>query len=136
MALADGFISIFNYIHYNMSVLILTFLKLIFIIFLMIFFTLFFGIPSLEKFLEGRTIYTEEKIEYSPSMTPTFLIHTLLPLDGQVHVKECFEVDNDFNKSVSCINNLTLHKDKLISSEVKHLGKILCLSTSEFLRTF
>ena len=102
----------------------------------MIFFTLFFGIPSLEKFLEGRTIYTEEKIEYSPSMTPTFLIHTLLPIGSQVRVKECFEVDKDFNKSVSCINNLTLHKDKLISSEAKHLGNILCLSTSEFLGIF
>ena len=56
-----------------MSLVLLFLLRLCIILFLLSIFAIFFGIPSFQRYTEGKTIYIEEKSVYSEEDAPGFV---------------------------------------------------------------
>ena len=87
-------------------------------------FVIFFGIPSIKKYFEKRTIFSEEYLEYERSDDPNILIQHIRfdQATSGIHslakpIFKCFN-DNgkDYNKNVICIENVTFSKKEYINT--------------------
>lgn len=90
--------------------------KILFILLLFIVFIVFFGIPSFEKYLEGRTIFTEDKVFFSDSDSPEIIVNPLMNLDEKI--PRCIdEHGEDFKLTRKCIEEVSKSKEDLLNSQ-------------------
>ena len=109
-------------------------LKLLFVAALITIFIKFFGISAVEKYFEKRTIFSEEYLEYEKKDQPNILLsHIKFEQSGfrslQKPIIECIKInENNFNKTVQCIENVTFSKEEYINADhTKGKVSIRCL---------
>ena len=87
----------------------------------------FFGISALEKYFEGRTIFSEENLKYERNDDPNMLVQHVSFVQDAKGLKnlakpifECFkDSGKDYNKTVKCIENVTFSKEEYINTNHK-----------------
>ena len=81
--------------------------------------------PSMKKYLERRTIFTEEKIPYNEEDSPELVVHSV---PYYTTLPNCVnENRNSYKKAVKCINDSVKSKEVLLPSE--NHSKVKWLST-------
>ena len=97
--------------------------RILFVFVSIIIFIIFFGIPSVEKYFEQRTIFSEEYISYDESDEPNILLsHIKFEQSGfqsfQKPITNCFKLNKDnYNQSIQCIESVTFCKEKYIITD-------------------
>ena len=77
---------------------------------------IYFGIPSLKKYLERRTIFTEEKIPYDDGYSPELVVHSLKFLEKRIPT--CINENSDaYEAALKCINLSINSKEDMLPSE-------------------
>ena len=92
--------------------------KLIFISFLLIFLVNFFGIPSLERYLEKSTVFVNERVDYDFNNPPPIMI-TRGNMKSVEAIEQCLNLNDTYEAAVQCIDNKVPTKDQMILEESK-----------------
>ena len=91
-------------------------LKFVFISILLIFLVNFFGIPSLNRYLEKSTVFVSERIDYDFNNPPSILISR-----GDKKAKKimegCLNLNHGYEASVQCVDNKLPTKEQMILRE-------------------
>ena len=81
--------------------------KILFISFLFTIYLVFFGLPSLETYLEKRMVFSEQKVDFDQNRPPAIMV-SHIPMgesNNYKTVEDCFAKSNDsYDDSVICIN--------------------------------
>ena len=73
--------------------------KLIFISFLLIFLVNFFGIPSLERYLEKSTVFVNERVDYDFNNPPPIMI-TRGNMKSVEAIEQCLKLNDTYEAAV------------------------------------
>ena len=92
--------------------------KFIFISFLLIFLVNFFGIPSLERYLEKSTVFVNERVDYDFNNPPPIMI-TRGNMKSVEAIEQCLKLNDTYEAAVQCIDNKVPTKDQMILEERK-----------------
>lgn len=104
--------------------------KIMFVTVLILIFIKYFGFSAFEKYLEKRTLFSEETVEYQNKDAPEMLLHYMKIEDNieninNAHIIEklihnCFKkTNNSFNESLGCIENVTFSKEEYLPGKVE-----------------
>ena len=81
----------------------------------------FFGLPSLDRYLEKSTVFVNERIDYDFKSPPSILISR-----GDMKVKKvlegCLNLNHSYEASVQCFDNKLPTKEQIILGEGRSDG--------------
>lgn len=91
-------------------------LKFVFISILLFFLVNFFGLPSLDRYLEKSTVFVNERIDYDFNNPPSILISRGDKKAKKV-IEGCLNLNHGYEASVQCVDNKLPTKEQIILGE-------------------
>ena len=95
--------------------ILLTF-KILFISILLILLVNFFGLPSLERYLEKSTVFVDEKVDYDFNNPPSILVSRGNKKSAEL-IEQCLSLNESYEASVQCINQELPTNEQIILEE-------------------
>ena len=95
--------------------ILLTF-KILFISILLILLVNFFGLPSLERYLEKSTVFVDEKVDYDFNNPPSILVSRGNKKSAKI-MENCLNLNDSYEAAVQCIDNKLPKKEQVILGE-------------------
>ena len=90
--------------------------KFLFISILLIFLVNFFGLPSLERYLEKSTVFVDEKVDYDFDNPPSLLVSRGNKKSAEL-IEQCLSLNESYEAAVQCIDDKLPTKEQIILEE-------------------